>query len=194
MSNIVKICKKHGKLDEKDIIKRLDSKCFNCRICSHESTLKSRLKHRQSLILKAKKYREENKEKRQAYQREYDKKTYPIKKEIRYIRVEKWRKENPDKWRDGILRRNFGISLIEYNEILLKQNNVCSICKKPEKDIYKKTGILKNLAVDHCHNAELKGIMKIRGLLCASCNNILGRCNDSIEILESAIEYLRKHE
>lgn len=43
------------------------------------------------------------------------------------------------------------------------------------------------LHVDHCHQTG-----KIRGLLCQKCNMALGLLNDSVEILETAIRYLKK--
>ena len=39
--------------------------------------------------------------------------------------------------------------------------------------------------IDHCHKTGL-----VRGLLCGHCNNLLGRCNDDVEILKNAVRYL----
>jgi hypothetical protein len=33
----------------------------------------------------------------------------------------------------------------------------------------------------------------VRGILCTSCNVSLGRFKDSVEVLESAIRYLKAH-
>jgi hypothetical protein len=82
--------------------------------------------------------------------------------------------------RDYQLQRKYNISLDEYNKILESQNNVCFICKKPEQ---KQT----NLAVDHCHTTG-----KVRGLLCTKCNTTIGLMDESIENLQSAINYLDK--
>ena len=79
------------------------------------------------------------------------------------------------------LVRSFGINFIIYKELLLKQNSVCDICKLPEKN--------RKLAVDHCHKTG-----KIRSLLCTNCNTSLGGFKDNINLLESAIKYLRKYE
>ena len=79
------------------------------------------------------------------------------------------------------------ISKDYYNDLLIEQNHACAICKNPEtitngvKSLNKK-----RLAIDHCHKT-----MKIRGLLCHKCNVSLGALNDSIEILQSAIDYLK---
>jgi hypothetical protein len=52
----------------------------------------------------------------------------------------------------------------------------CSICGREDG----------KLVLDHCHETNLK-----RGWLCYSCNIALGNFNDSIEILERAIAYLK---
>ena len=82
------------------------------------------------------------------------------------------------------------ISKEDYEKMLVSQNGVCAICKKEETSIhpFKKHGsIIKRLAVDHCHKTG-----KIRGLLCERHNKGLGFFQDSIEILEAAILYLKK--
>jgi hypothetical protein len=84
------------------------------------------------------------------------------------------------------LKRYYGIDLARYQEMLLEQNGVCCICKKPETSVV--NGKIKPLAVDHCHDSE-----KIRGLLCARCNQAIGLLNEDVNILNSAIEYLRTH-
>lgn len=84
------------------------------------------------------------------------------------------------------LKRYYGIDLAKYQKMLLEQNGVCGICKKPETSVV--NGKIKPLAVDHCHNSE-----KIRGLLCARCNQAIGLMNEDQGILASAIEYLQKH-
>lgn len=86
------------------------------------------------------------------------------------------------------MKRLYGISLEDYEKILVSQNGVCYICLglEPTKTRTGKEG--KRLAVDHDHKTG-----KIRGLLCSQCNKLLGNAKDSIEILEKCIEYLKKH-
>jgi hypothetical protein len=76
-------------------------------------------------------------------------------------------------------KRNFGISECDYNKMLQKQNNCCSICNVNKADIKR------DFAIDHCH---ITG--EIRGLLCANCNTGIGMLKDDINILIKAIEYL----
>lgn len=86
------------------------------------------------------------------------------------------------------LRENYGITKIERDSLLEKQNSKCAICNSLISFIGK-TGSNKQVAVvDHCHS---KG--HVRGILCGACNLMLGKVNDSIEILESSIEYLKNN-
>jgi hypothetical protein len=64
--------------------------------------------------------------------------------------------------------------------MLQKQNGVCKICLKPET----RAGCC--LAVDHDHKTRV-----VRGLLCGSCNNALGRLKDDPEIAMRAHHYLK---
>lgn len=80
------------------------------------------------------------------------------------------------------LKRNYGIYIDEYNEMLVSQNFSCLICQKHISNF--KNG----LSVDHDH---ISG--KIRGLLCFKCNSALGLLFDNRESLIRAIEYLDEH-
>lgn len=88
-----------------------------------------------------------------------------------------YRKKYPARVKNATLRKMYGITLEEYNRMLTAQNNVCAICKSAPDKIA--------LAVDHCHSTG-----KIRGLLCANCNKILGHAKDNVVILREAINYL----
>ncbi|MCK1478304.1 hypothetical protein IVB27_26775 [Bradyrhizobium sp. 197] len=45
------------------------------------------------------------------------------------------------------------------------QNGVCFICQCEDRNIVKKTGKRRELAVDHCHESGT-----VRSLLCGDCN------------------------
>jgi hypothetical protein len=78
------------------------------------------------------------------------------------------------------LKGKYGITLIEYEAMVEKQNGVCAICKKPPT-----AGRGRRLMVDHDHQTG-----RIRGLLCHGCNNGLGDFCESADILRAAIEYV----
>ena len=82
------------------------------------------------------------------------------------------------------LERNYGITQADYDEMHTAQAGKCAICG--EEETAKRDGKLMKLAVDHCHETS-----KVRGLLCANCNIILGRARDRVEVLEAAITYLK---
>ena len=88
--------------------------------------------------------------------------------------------------RKSKLKRKFGISLAQYDEMLLAQGGKCGICGTAEPA--GRQGFFGPVFhVDHCHRTG-----KIRGLLCASCNPALGAFGDSVERLTAAIAYLKK--
>lgn len=98
--------------------------------------------------------------------------------------------------KDGWLRLNYRKSLDWYTAQLAKQNGVCEICKHPELRTTPKGGI-KSLAVDHDHRccAGSRSCGQcVRGLICEKCNHAIGEVEDNIEILESAILYLKSHQ
>jgi cell fate (sporulation/competence/biofilm development) regulator YlbF (YheA/YmcA/DUF963 family) len=86
------------------------------------------------------------------------------------------------------LKRCFGITVYEYEEMYKSQNGKCNICGKEETSYDKKQGVLRRLSVDHDHKTG-----KVRGLLCSNCNLAIGKMNEDISILKSAIEYLEKY-
>lgn len=96
------------------------------------------------------------------------------------VAVSKSQKKNSRKTKNKELSRKYGITVEQFEAMVLVQNNLCAIChKKPNK---------RALSVDHCHKTG-----SIRELLCQKCNTILGQAGDSVEILIKAIKYLEKH-
>ena len=79
--------------------------------------------------------------------------------------------------------KRFGITQADFDMLLVKCENACSICKRP----ISKLG-LRGLAIDHNHTTG-----KVRGLLCGDCNTGLGLLKDNITILKNSINYLEKH-
>lgn len=99
-----------------------------------------------------------------------------------------WRARNPEKQRlskrRARLRKEFGLSLEQFDAMLAAQGGVCAICKQPETR--QRSGI-KTLSIDHCHATG-----RVRGLLCNRCNRAIGLLQDTAEICDAAAEYLRR--
>ena len=68
-----------------------------------------------------------------------------------------------------------------YDALIKKQNGKCLICKQTPKP----DSMGRQFSVDHDHKTG-----KVRGILCAHCNSLLGHAFDNPEILKSAIKYL----
>lgn len=83
---------------------------------------------------------------------------------------------------DGILRRTYGITLEQYNEMYEAQNGLCAICGKSDEIEGRR------LAVDHDHNTG-----NVRALLCGICNRGLGSFQDNADLLVKATRYLIKY-
>lgn len=84
--------------------------------------------------------------------------------------------------------RHHGITLRQWDEMLIAQCGRCAICEGPMTDP----------CVDHdhaCCDGEASNCGKcVRGLLCRRCNSILGYAGDVPNVLTAAIHYLRIHE
>lgn len=109
-------------------------------------------------------------------------------KAARYQR--EWRRRNPDKAKNNELKKCYGITLEEYNEMLSEQQGVCAICGNPPYLVGTGgTTLPGSLAVDHCHKTGA-----VRGLLCTNCNLGLGSFFDNAVLLQRATAYLVAHE
>ncbi len=107
---------------------------------------------------------------------EYKRKAREYKKSDKY---QKWR-------RNDMFKKQFGITLDDYDKMLESQKGLCAICGL--KETFTMKGRTHSLAVDHDHVTG-----KIRGLLCRACNQMLGLGKDKITTLEGAIQYLKKY-
>lgn len=74
------------------------------------------------------------------------------------------------------LMRNFGITRLEFDDMVKTQGGVCAI---------RGCGVSQDLVVDHCHTTKV-----IRGVLCRQHNAALGKFNDSVKGLQAAMDYL----
>lgn len=76
------------------------------------------------------------------------------------------------------IKKTYGITGEQYEELYEVQGRTCAICKRA-------TGKSKRLAVDHDHRSGF-----VRGLLCSTCNNILGYIRDDVALASGIAAYL----
>jgi hypothetical protein len=79
------------------------------------------------------------------------------------------------------LQKNYGMTVAEYDAILLAQGGVCAICSGTSNDG-------RRLHVDHNHATE-----ENRGLLCNRCNLALERLDEIPDWHTKALNYLAKY-
>lgn len=180
-------CRKHGELTEDQCYfsqsKTKDNgNRYRCKECYKQYSVNRSLTTKQENLQRIKDWKRENRDKINA-------------------RVKTDRKDNPDKYRkwqrdyedrhgelvqERAAARRFKMTHEEYIYLIEVHKNKCAICHEEETRII--NGKFCRLCIDHDHNTG-----KIRGLLCHDCNTALGKMEDSIERLQSAIEYLKKH-
>ncbi len=83
-----------------------------------------------------------------------------------------------DVWQSRLKR--YGITKLDYDILMLRQNFKCPICKQVLSD-----DEWRGTAIDHCHSTG-----KVRGILHNKCNIGLGHFDDDVAKLQAAIEYL----
>jgi hypothetical protein len=96
----------------------------------------------------------------------------------------KWRGDNPEK-RKAIKRRSelktkYGITPEQFAVISASQDDHCALC--PATSSQQRYGVL---VVDHDHKSG-----RVRGLLCVSCNMLVGRLADGIAGVARVLRYL----
>lgn len=90
-------------------------------------------------------------------------------------------KSNRTKRLDYFRNRTYGLTAEEFKQKIAEQNNACDICGLPFVPH-------KNPCVDHDHTTS-----KVRSLLCTHCNSGLGHFKESIRILQSAQDYIKRY-
>ena len=158
IENKEEICKKnrHRYKEDKDKVKKRNKEYYR----KNKDKINKKHKiyweeHKDSLHKKQKIYREEHKEEMKQY---YEK--------------------NKKHHKDQRLKKKYGVD-VNYDKLLLEQNNKCLICGIHIDD-YRKP-----FCIDHDHKTG-----KIRGALCHVCNLGLGIYENKKELFE---EYLNKH-
>lgn len=114
-----------------------------------------------------------------AYYREYYARNRDRIRERQRLWKERKRQEDPERYRSkydraGALRRNYGLTVEEFDTMVLAQEGRCALCDRPS-----------DLVVDHDHRTG-----RVRALLCTRCNTGLGHFGDAPALLERAVAYL----
>lgn len=138
-----------------------------CKKCSWEITKNWRLKNKEKVNQNRKIYYQKHKKQLFLKRKERDAKN----SEIGNLRR---------KWNRTYRLKKYGITLNDYQKMLISQSTKCAICGIFITDDTAK--------IDHCHKTG-----KIRGLLCNRCNVSLGHLEKSFKdngLLDKAIAYL----
>jgi hypothetical protein len=98
------------------------------------------------------------------------------------INSNKYRMKNKDKIKERSAhqhrQRTYGINEEDYENMLNVQNGACAICKNSSK-----------LWVDHNHSTG-----GVRGLLCPSCNTLVGYIETHGNLIDKAHKYIKDFE
>jgi hypothetical protein len=221
MSYVYKTCVIHGDLKVEDIYLAKRGKSFSvvCNICRKESTKKCHLKNREIHLKNIENNSYENITITKICKKHGELKIHEIKIEgkRRSCRlclnnnVRAYEKRYPERhaaWKKDYDKRigkelkrkraivsTHNITIEQYDKMLEDSKGLCAICGNSENK-NGKTGDLKPLSLDHCHECEDHGyrnIETIRGFLCQNCNSGMGWLGDDEKKLMKAIKFLRKH-
>jgi hypothetical protein len=89
-----------------------------------------------------------------------------------------WRDAHPGWNKKAQLKRNYGMTVEEFNAMLLLQDSKCAVCDKT----------MKQPCVDHDHDTG-----KVRALLCHQCNTALGLLDEDPNRMIALASYISQH-
>ncbi len=96
-----------------------------------------------------------------------------------------YKKKNPDTipkvMRKLHLKKTYGITIEEWDDMFESQKGRCAICGKHQSEFENA------LCVDHNHKTG-----KVRTLLCVGCNYFVGRIENNVELVKQIIEYVEE--
>lgn len=143
-----------------------------------ERARQCRQENREVLAEKQRAYHAGNREyiaERSAKWREANRETLAVKKR-------KYAAENRDHAADYKRERNYGVTRLQYDEMVALGGDGCWVCGKTNL-----SG--RQLAVDHDHETGT-----VRGLLCSNCNSGLGKIGDSLAAVLRMAQYLQTNQ
>jgi len=77
-----------------------------------------------------------------------------------------------------MVQQTYGLKAGQYDELYAAQGGVCWLCRRAK-------GVSKKLSVDHDHATGY-----VRGLLCTTCNKLLGHLRDDPDFAYRIADYL----
>ena len=112
-------------------------------------------------------------------------------------RAKRWARENPERYRarqdeyresgrkrdadrKSHLKRTFGMTEADYENLLAVQGGGCAICGRLPKG--------RSLHIDHDHETG-----RVRGALCFACNVAIGHLGEDPTLATRLIDYLEQH-
>lgn len=104
----------------------------------------------------------------------------------RHIRNTAHRLENKRAYQSAAMFSQYGITMDEYDMILVEQGGVCAICHEYRPRLDSK-GEPARMPIDHDHETDT-----VRGILCHWCNSGVGLLGEDAERLLAASVYLSK--
>ena len=99
--------------------------------------------------------------------------------------VTKFLSKNPQYTRNKHLLRKYGLTIWDIDMIVELQRG-CAICHTDKPGRANRFGGESEWIVDHDHKTG-----EVRGVVCHACNVALGMAKDSVEVLQSMIDYLK---
>ena len=132
---------------------------LECKSCNLAARAAKYRENPRPAIERATLWQRDNPERHQARQRDY---------------AESGKKKVSD--RKSHLKRKYGLTLAEFDELLAAQGGGCAICGQPDAD-----------NVDHDHDTG-----RVRGILCFPCNAAIGLIHEDEERLLAAAAYLSR--
>jgi len=125
-------------------------------------------------------YRLNNIEKIKKYQKEW---VLNNKEKIKKNRKE-YRLKNKQKSKEYWLKKAYGLTFKQYEDMIKNQNYKCFICTKEFNNMNPSL----KACVDHDHETG-----QIRSILCKRCNSALGHCSENIITISNMKKYLYKY-
>lgn len=124
-------------------------------------------------------YEAERHQKNLEERRRYALARYHENRESRIEKMREWTARHPDRARNAMLKRKYGMTIKDWDKMFADQGGVCAACGGGA------TRSKNPWHVDHCHQTG-----KVRAILCHGCNTAAGLARDDPARLRALADYL----